>query len=159
MSDIEELQRRITAAMDRVAGALDGLDGGGGDTGALEQALDDEKTVNAQLNERIRVLTRRQEAELADVKAHAESAAARMSELDLELQRLRKANAQLRQSCEDLRGANEAGVGDAHLINKAMLAELEALRAARAADVAEASTIIDALTPLIGVTEPAGKDA
>jgi len=40
-------------------------------------------------------------------------------------------------------------VGDAHLINKTMLAELEALRAARAADVAEASVILASLQPLV----------
>ena len=43
----------------------------------------------------------------------------------------------------------EEGVGEPHLINKAMMAELEALRAARSADVAEASSIIGALTPLL----------
>ena len=41
MSDIDELQRRITAALDRVAGGLDQLGAkSGGDTAALEQALD-----------------------------------------------------------------------------------------------------------------------
>ena len=36
-----------------------------------------------------------------------------------------------------------------YLINEAMLAELEGLRAARAADVAEASAILSALGPLV----------
>ncbi|MEP1520031.1 hypothetical protein [Ascidiaceihabitans sp.] len=150
MSDIEELQRRITAAMDRVAVGLDGL---GTDTGAdtteLEQALEDEKTVNAQLSERIRALTQRQDADLAAAKAQADIVTGRLTEMDTELQRLRNANNALRQSNEDLRQANEAGVGDAHLINKAMMAELEGLRATRAADVSEMNTIIDTLTPLI----------
>lgn len=150
MSDIEELQRRITAAMDRVAVGLDGL---GTDTGAdtteLEQALEDEKTVNAQLSERIRALTQRQDADLAAANAQADIVTGRLTEMDTELQRLRSANNALRQSNEDLRQANEAGVGDAHLINKAMMAELEGLRATRAADVSEMNTIIDTLTPLI----------
>ena len=48
-----------------------------------------------------------------------------------------------------LRTANAEGVGDAHLINKSMMAELEGLRAMRAAESAEARTIIDALTQLL----------
>ena len=159
MSNIEELQRRITAAMDRVAVGLNGLEApGSGNAAALEQALEDEKTVNAQLNERLRVLTQRQEADLKAVKEQSEATAKRMGELDLDLQKLRKANTELRQSNHDLREANAAGVGDPHLINNAMLSELEALRAARAADETEASTIIDALLPLLETTEPSKEE-
>lgn len=156
MSDIDELQRRITAAMDRVAGGLDQLGANsGGDTAALEQALEDEKLANAQLSERVRLLKQRQDDELADVKASAAGANARMAQLDLEIQRVRKANDELRASNQALRAANEAGVGEPHLINKAMMAELEALRATRAADVSETNAIIDALTPMIKDAEGA----
>ena len=51
MSDIDELQRRITAAMDRVAAGLDQLGANsGGDSAALGQALEEEKLANAQLS-------------------------------------------------------------------------------------------------------------
>ena len=156
MSDIDELQRRITAAMDRVAGGLDQLGANsGGDTAALEQALEDEKLANAQLSERVRLLKQRQDDELADIKATAAAATAQMAGLDLEVQRVRKANDELRNSNQALRAANEAGVAEPHLINKAMMAELEALRAARAVDVSETNAIIDALTPLIADAEGA----
>jgi|TARA_B110000908_G_scaffold164219_1_gene211922 chromosome segregation ATPase len=156
MSDIDELQRRITAAMDRVAGGLDQLGANsGGDTAALEQALEDEKLANAQLSERVRLLKQRQDDELADIKATAAAATAQMAGLDLEVQRVRKANDELRNSNQVLRAANEAGVAEPHLINKAMMAELEALRAARAVDVSETNAIIDALTPLIADAEGA----
>lgn len=156
MSDIDELQRRITAAMDRIATGVGGLaQSGGADSAALESALEDEKLANAQLTERLRALKERYEAAVADSKASASVAEARMTDLDLELQRLRKANDQLRQSNAALRTANEEGVGEPHLINKAMMAELEALRAARAADVAEASSIIGALTPLLDQVDAA----
>jgi hypothetical protein len=78
-----------------------------------------------------------------------EALAARLTSLDADLQRLRQANAQLVASNAALRTANAEGVGDAHLINKSMMAELEGLRAMRAAESAEARTIIDALTPLL----------
>lgn len=156
MSDIDELQRRITAAMDRVAGGLDQLGSGiGGENAETEQALEDEKLVNAQLTERVRVLSQRQDDEMSEVRAAAATATARMAELDLEVQRVRKANDELRGSNQALRAANEAGVGEPHLINKAMMAELEALRATRAADVSETNAIIDALTPLVNEAEGA----
>ncbi|MEM9636986.1 MAG: hypothetical protein AAGA94_05020 [Pseudomonadota bacterium] len=150
MSDIEELHSRIMAAMDRVARGLDDLGASGGeDVDALKQALDEEKTVNAQLTERVRVLGERQEKALEGLEAKAAETAERMQKLDLDLQRLRRANGQLSEACEALRNANAEGVGEPHLINKAMMAELEALRAARAAEIAEADEIIAALTPLL----------
>ncbi|WP_299776639.1 hypothetical protein [uncultured Roseobacter sp.] len=150
MSDIEELHSRIMAAMDRVARGLDDLGKSGGDDAeALKQALDEEKTVNAQLTERVRVLGERQEQALAGLEAKAAETAERMQKLDLDLQRLRRANGQLSEACEALRTANAEGIGEPHLINKAMMAELEALRAARAAEIAEADEIIAALTPLL----------
>mmetsp|Transcript_21150 Transcript_21150/g.33929 ORF Transcript_21150/g.33929 Transcript_21150/m.33929 type:complete len:161 (-) Transcript_21150:1440-1922(-) len=156
MSDIDELQRRITAAMDRIASGVGALgQSSGEDSAALATALEDEKLANAQLTERLRALKERYEAAVAEATATATAAEGRITDLDLELQRLRKANDQLRQSNAALRTANEEGVGEPHLINKAMMAELEALRAARAADVAEASSIIGALTPLLDQADAA----
>lgn len=150
MSDIDELQRRITAAMDRVAAGLEGLDkGAAGPDPEMVQALEDERTANAQLSERVRILKTRAESETATLRTQVEESQARMAQLDIELQRVRRANAQLADACAALQEANAEGVGDAHLINKAMLAELEGLRAARAADVAESSAILAALGPLL----------
>lgn len=150
MSDIEELQRRITAAMDQVAFGLDKLGAASAapDVDAV-QLLEDERIANAQLQERVRSLRNKSDAELAALRAQLEEGDARMAQLDIELQRVRRANAQLSDACAALRAANTEGVGDPHLINKAMLAELEALRAARAADVAEASVILASLQPLV----------
>ena len=86
MRDIDELQRRITAAMDRVAVGLDQLGtNSGGDSAAPGQALEEEKRANAQLAERVRVLSQRQEGELAVATQMAQDAKARMAELDAEL--------------------------------------------------------------------------
>ncbi|MEL7082079.1 MAG: hypothetical protein AAGK82_11780 [Pseudomonadota bacterium] len=143
MSDIEDHEKRLTAALERISSGLDKLDAdGSGEAAALKTELDEEKLANAQLQERLKTLTARQAA--AD-----EAAADKATQLDLELQRLRQANSELRASNTALREANAKGVGEPHLINKAMLAELEALRAARAAEIAEAESIIGALTPLL----------
>ena len=79
----------------------------------------------------------------------AQAAEDRMEQLDLGLQRLRRANTELSDACAALLDANAEGVGDAHLINKAMRSELEALRAARAAEVSQADTLMAKLTPLL----------
>ncbi|MEM6371855.1 MAG: hypothetical protein AAF727_03620 [Pseudomonadota bacterium] len=159
MSEIDALQQRLAAAMDRIATGVSSLEAGSGaDTTALQSELDDEKVANAQLQERVRKMAERQDAAVAEAKAASEAVQTRVAAMDLELQRLRKANDQLRQSNAALRTANEEGVGEPHLINKAMLAELEGLRAARAADVAEASSIIGALTPLLDQIEVQGEE-
>lgn len=150
MSNIDELQRRITAAMDRVAQGLDSI--GTADTGPdpeMVQALEDERTANAQLTERVQALKTKADEDLASLRAQVEEAGTRMAQLDLEVQRMRHANTELTQACAALRDANAEGLGDPHLINKAMLAELEGLRAARASDVAETEAILTALTPLL----------
>lgn len=158
MSNIEDLQARITAALDRASAGLERMGGAGplGDVAALEAQLAEERTVNAQLEQRLATLRDRQAEELSIARSEMKDTRTKVDALDLELQRLRQANALLRESNAALREANEAGVGDAQLINQAMLAELEALRAARAAEVAEASAILSALTPML---DGAGQDS
>lgn len=159
MSEIDALQQRLTAAMDRIAAGTSALGAAqGADTAELQAALEDEKVANAQLTERVRKMSERQEEALAEARAASEATQTRVAAMDLELQRLRKANDQLRESNAALRTANEEGVGEPHLINKAMMAELEGLRAARAADVAEASSILGALGPLLDQIDVQGEE-
>jgi len=154
MSQIDELQRRITAAMERIGQGLDGMSAtqapaDAGELDAVKQELEDEKLTNAQLQERVNALGQKLEAATSDAAQHFEAQSAASTKLDAELGRLRRANLQLRTSNKELREANEAGVGEPHLINKAMLAELEALRATRSSEAAEAEAIMGALAPLI----------
>lgn len=153
MSEIEALQRRINAALARTAAGLEQLAAPqGGDSAALEAALEEERATNAQLEDRLRVITERNAGELAQMQQAHQDMVAKVGALDLELQRLRQANTALREANVALREANAEGVGAPHLINSAMLAELEGLRAARAADVAEASAILSALAPVLSGT-------
>lgn len=156
MSQIEELHRRITAALERIGTGVEGLNVAApvaepdtGEVEALRQQLEDEKLVNAQLQERLKSLHEKQErAGEAAAEVQGQQRAL-MEQLDSELQRLRKVNAMLRDNNQALRDANQAGVAEPHLINKSMLGELEALRAARAADSAEVAAILGQLEPLI----------
>lgn len=159
MSEIEDLQSRIMSALDRVAQGVDVIGSGASDyVDALKQALEDEKTVNAQLNERVRALGERQAKALEELEGRAAETAARITQFDQDLQRLRRANAQLGEACEELRTANAEGVGEPELINNAMVAELESLRAARSAEVTQADEIIAALTPLLEEGAPKNEE-
>ncbi|WP_424833759.1 hypothetical protein [Ruegeria sp.] len=236
MSQIEELQRRIIAAMDRISVGVEALKetspAGQEDTGLLV-ALEEERVANAQLEERIRSLKERHDTEIDNLRAELDEAAKRpeedpekdalreqlaeaasklaaveaaraeladakaaldnseelealkaenaqlkseladservaelsaelemlraersshgaaMSRLDDDLQRMRKANEQLRASVDELRAATQAGVPDAELLNRATVAELEATRAAQATDAAEAHAVLARLEPLL----------
>ncbi|MFW2587373.1 hypothetical protein [Sagittula sp. SSi028] len=120
----------------------------------VREALEDEKLANAQLTERMRHLKERMVSGGAAAAAEAAPAAEApdrdtLQALDAEVQRLRAANAQLAESNTALREANAMGVGDTQLINKALAAELEAMRASRALEIAEAEALVATLEPLL----------
>ncbi len=158
MSEISDLESRITAALDRIRAGVGAMaaapirdaprDDDPQVAGLLAQ-LAEEKTVTAQLEERVSALKQRQDGQLADLKLRDEQGRTRLASVDRDIQKLRQANADLRASNAKLREALTEGVAEPHLINKAMLAELDALRAVRAADAAEVDLVIDALTPII----------
>ena len=164
MSELPQLQSRILAALDRIGSGLDGISQAAPapeaapaiDTSGLEaqvadltSKLDEEQTANAQLEERVKLLKERQDGKMAELESNVEAGRARASRMDRELQRLRQVNAELRDNNSKLREALTEGVSEPHLVNKAMLAELEALRANRAADAAEMDAILQELTPII----------
>lgn len=164
MSELPQLETRITAALERIRSGLDGMAAPAAvpdatpqvDTTALSAQvdeltakLDEEKTANAQLEERVKLLKERQDGKLAELESNVDAGRARSSRMDRELQRLRQVNAELRDINSQLREALSEGVSEPHLVNKAMLAELEALRATRSADAAEMDAILQELTPII----------
>ena len=158
MSDIEDLERRITAAMERIGRGLDGLgqtavpDVDPEEMEALRSALDAESAKTTELEERVEQITQ-EKAELEQKLSAQDEAIERQKEtlqrLDETLQQLQEVNAQLRSNNTALRKANAAGVGDAGLINRAMEAELDGLRAAQMADREELTAVLEELKPLI----------
>ncbi|OWU83869.1 hypothetical protein ATO6_15725 [Oceanicola sp. 22II-s10i] len=161
----DALQGRIAAAIERIGTAVEAIDARAAaepvvepaEIEALKQALEDEKLTSAQLQERLNTLAARQEKARAELERALADQRGAMMQLDQDLQRLRISNDQLRDSNEALREANRAGVREPHLINKSMLAELEALRASRAVDRSEAEAIVAALTPLVVSSTAAGE--
>lgn len=157
MSDINSLQGRITAALDRIGAGVSQLNKVSpqaestavAEAAALRGQLEEERSANAQLEERVRVLKERQDGNIAKLEKRVETQAATLAGLDAELQRLRASNAELRELNAQLRSAASDGATSPELINRATIAEVEALAAQRATDEAEIDAIITELKPLI----------
>lgn len=148
MSEIKDLEERLSAALGRIAAALATpvVPAEDPERARLAEALEAEKVVTQQLEARV--------ASLHEKLRDADAEVARLKE-DLVLrdaltQQFRRVNAQLRANNTALREANGQGLADAHLINKAMLSELESIRASRDADRAEIDTVLAELKPLLG---------
>ena len=132
MSEINELERRITRALDRIRDGIATVESGSrqsDDSTALKAQLDEERTVNAQLEERIRALKERHAAEIEALASANSGAEVRHADLETALDRLRQANEALRDNNAALRAALADGVADADMINDALQDELEALSA------------------------------
>ncbi|NBT33585.1 MAG: hypothetical protein EBT13_17255 [Rhodobacteraceae bacterium] len=172
MTDIAELERRISAALDRIRKGVDQMgashvaeapgnqdDAPSPDSGdsawktariaQLEAQIADEKSVTAQLEERIRVLKDRQDGQATQLAGQNEQVRDRLVQCEAEIEALRQTNADLRELTQKLRTAMEQGLANPELVNRALQAELDALRAVRAADAAELDAVIGELKPLI----------
>lgn len=149
MSDIVEYERRISAALNKISEKI-GSNTGGGDSAELEKALEAERSVNAQLEERVRAIKTKQEEKMAQLEQRVVALQSGLGQLEGDITRLKGVNNQLRENNDALRSANEQGVGDTHLINKSMLAELEALRAVHTSDRHEMDTLLGELSQIIG---------
>lgn len=147
MTDVTALQSRIAAALDRIRVGVDGMSGSVDET--LQARLAEEQTANAQLEERVKALKDRQDGKIAELEGRVSAHAGQMEKLDAELQRLRASNADMREVNAQLRSAATDGVAQPELINRALMAEVEALSAQRAADAAEVEAILSDLKPLI----------
>jgi chromosome segregation ATPase len=147
MSDIAELERRVSRALDRISDAVARIPVGGGED--LSEALAAEREANAQLEARVAAIKERQETKVAMLEAEVRELRAALLDRDGQVQRMREVNAGLRHSNAALREANAAGLADATLVNAAMEAEIAALRAGADARRAEIDEILSRLEPLI----------
>ena len=165
MSQIAELEQRITSALARISAGIEAMAvpviapqtaaaaANADDLARLQEALDEERMANAQLGERMKSL--RDQGEKTGSAATAEIAALtrQLDAQGLDVQRLSATVGQLREDLRRLREAAEQGMADPQMINRAMMAELEALRATRVAETNEMAEILSALQPIIEAEE------
>jgi chromosome segregation ATPase len=151
MSNVTELEQRISVAMDRIEKGLGDMAEQAPvvDGAALEAQLEEERSANAQLEERVKALKERQDTKISELETRVSFQRDQMTALDTELQRLRASSADMREVNAQLRVAATDGVAEPELINRAMMAEVEALSAQRASESAEVDAILKELKPLI----------
>ena len=89
----------------------------------------------------------------APLRAEVARLTRQLDEQSLDNQRLRSSLAQLREELRRLREAVEGGIADAPLLNRALQAELESLRAARASETTEMAEILTQLGVIVEAEE------
>ncbi len=163
MSDIAALERRLSAALERIGRGLEARaratapavpEGAG--IAKLREALEKERSANAQLSERVHQVKQRQETTIAQLERRLARMTEQLDLQSLEMLRLKKANARLMSANQALREASEAGAVESRLVNGSIAAELEALQAERRAEMAEMEEILAELKPLLATEDARG---
>ncbi|WP_424970357.1 hypothetical protein [Dinoroseobacter sp. S76] len=142
MSDIPQLEQRIAVALERIRTGVDALAApqDNSELVAAEARADalaaELAGIQAQLSAAKEV-----EAEVLALRTKLAEADAEKGDLLSTIQSLQGVNA-------DLRAAAAEGLSDPDVINKALVADLEALQTARAADLRDIETLLAELAPI-----------
>lgn len=156
--DLNASEKRLIAALDRIDRFLDQSAGAGRGQGdapelaALEAELRAMRDENARLSQEMVLLHERQSAAATQYEARLAAAQDRVQALGQETAQLTAANEALAAANRALSGA-AAPSGDA--TRGALEAEIESLRASRAAEIAQMGDIIETLDRMIGTPEVA----
>ncbi len=137
--DIDAAERRIAAALERIGRGLERLGKGPAGDAALAEALAAERDAHAQTTERLRVVRARDTGAAAALESRVEELTRQLEAQGIELQRLRKTVLRLR---ETLRTQREPAAQGAPEANRALLAEIDALRALRLTETAEIAALL-----------------
>ena len=164
MQDMIELERRITDALNRIGAGIEGLAAPApasaaaaaddGTVARLQAELAAERETSAALRRDLAAAQSAApppavEGDEAALRARIEQMTRQLDVQGLEMHRMRKTMVQLRENLRGLRRAQAANVADPEQINRAMQAEVEAMRVARLSEVAELDEILTELTPHI----------
>ncbi len=155
MSNVSDLERRLGRALDRIAKSAQKLGAAPSDSDQssevdeLRNQLEAERAKTAQLSERVNAVRNRQEGPFATLERRLARMTEQLDLQSLEMLRLKKANTKLIEANRQLREGSEAKIIEPSTINRSLLAELEALRAERAAEMAEMEEVLGELKPLI----------
>lgn len=142
------LEARLAAAFDRIARGLDRLPAAAPAEG-LAEVLEVEREANAQLAERLRTVKEQAGAQRAEAQARIAELIRQLDTQGIELARLKKTVLQLRETLRAQTDAMAEGIAEPHLINRAMLSELETLRALRLTEMTEMDAVLGELSSLV----------
>lgn len=154
MSEIAAAERRLAAALDRIDFILErgtaGVSAAAGNDAALIAQLDEAQAENARLQDEIAALNR-SAAAAPQVQADTQA----LTRAGQDAARLAAANEALADANRALIAAQNGQGDGAEATAQALEAEIEALRAARAAEVAQLADIVAELERLLGAFQPA----
>lgn len=158
MAEFAELEQRLTAALARISAGVARWPDPGTTPSAyqaaqiehLQATLDAERLARAEADAKAEAAP---PADPAPLQAEIDRLTRQLDAQSLDNQRLRSSVAQLREELRRLREAAEPGLPDAAHLNRALQAELEALRVARASETTEITAILAALAPLVDAEE------
>lgn len=159
MQDIAELERRISSALGRISSGLGALQApaaaDGADVARLRAELEAERATSAGLRARLeaRPAVAPTAATDPDLEARLDRMTRQLDVQGIELVRLRKTVAALRENLRALRQLNSQNVGDPAAINRAMVVELDSIRVQRLSEVAELDEILSELEPLVAAAQ------
>ena len=149
MSDIAELESRLSAALDRIANGV-GRMGEAEVPASVVEELAAEREANAQLEARVVAIKERQETMIGSLQDEVARLTGTLSGMDADVQRLKSVNARVaRHQCRLAHGQCRRSGRDADLVNNAMLAEVDALRALEAGNRAEIDRALGMLEPML----------
>lgn len=166
MSDLTQVERRLAAALDRIAIQIERpatpkpaapppaapkpvAPDAEATIASLRAALEKERAAHAQANEKLAQVRQRQDGSVAQLERRLARLTEQLDLQSLEMLRLKKANSRLIEANEGLRAAQSEQFPDVTLVNKSISAELEALQAERRAEMAEMEEILAELKPLV----------
>ncbi len=146
MTDVTELERRITAALDRISQSAETLSAGSSESSPdLLEDLEIERATNARLAE----AGQQNLARIERLETRLARLNDRLEFVEIENKRLQAVADTMRDANVAMREAYTSGAADPEAFNLALQAENDALRAARAADLAEMDEILGDLAPLV----------
>ena len=154
MSDISELESRITAALDRIAWSVEnGLDqpAAAPTTSAPlgDSDLAEELEIERATNQKLSAASAENMAQIERLEVRVTRLANKLEQTETENKRLENVIETLSQNNDALREANAAHQGDASTAEASANTQLEHLRALRDADRGELDDIMAELAPIV----------
>ncbi|MEL6915093.1 MAG: hypothetical protein AAFP13_11380 [Pseudomonadota bacterium] len=116
---------------------------------ALEAQLEEERATNAQLQQRVNQVRHKLDERVKELEASLATANSQLDASEAQNAKLQRSGKEMRAALEELQKTARDGAPDAHLINRAMMTELEALRAERSSEAREISELVSVLEPIV----------
>lgn len=153
MSDITELESRITAALDRIAWSVEnGIEQLGASATLLPAGNDDlaeELEIERATSQKLSAAREQQAAQIERLEIRVTRLTERLEQTETENKRLENVIQTLSENNTALRAANAAYQGDANAAEAGAVAQLEHIRALRDADRSELNDIMAELAPIV----------